>query len=113
MQLDKAMHILPNQGDLTDASYVLRRVGLFAPMGDGGMIPINAGQIAEFVNSTWGLISPYQLDAALLASDAYVDEYHRSKNKSTDAPWNWPKSVRDLQILDAEAARAIKAVAGG
>ena len=113
IQLDRAPHILPEQGGLFDAAYVLRRVGLFTSRGEGSVVPISAGQIAEFVAATCGLISPYELDAALLASDAYVGEYHRSNNRSTDAPWDWPKSKRDLEIFDASTARAVKAVTGG
>jgi len=110
VQLERAPHILPEQGDLFDAANILRRVGMFTSRGEGSLVAIAAGQIAEFVAATCGLISPYEVDAALLASDAYVGEYHRSNNRSTDAPWDWPKSKRDLEIFDAHLARALKAI---
>ena len=112
IQLDRASHILPEQGDLFDAAYILQRVGFYAPMGMGGILPIRAGQIADFVAATCGLISPIEVDAALLASDAYVGEYHRSNNRSTDAPWDWPKSKRDLEIFDAQTTKALKVITG-
>ena len=95
-----------------DAAHVLHRVGLFAMRGEGSVVAITAGQIADFVAATCGLISPYEVDAALLASDAYVGEYHRSNNRSTDAPWDWPKSKRDLEIFDAQTAKALKVITG-
>jgi hypothetical protein len=112
VQLERAPHILPEQGDLQDANLLLARVGLYSQSGMGGIAPIQAGQIAEFVAATCGLISPYEVDAALLASDAYVGEYHRSNNRSTDAPWDWPKSKRDLEIFEAQTAKAMKVITG-
>jgi len=112
IQLERAPHILPEQGDLFDAANILRRVGMFTSRGEGSVVAISAGQIAEFVAATCGLISPYEVDVALLASDAYVGEYHRSNNRSTDAPWDWPKSKRDLEIFDAQTTKALKVITG-
>jgi hypothetical protein len=52
------------------------------------------------------------VDAALIASNAYVAEYGRSNNRSTDAPWDWPKSKRDLEIFDAQTTKALKVITG-
>ena len=75
-----------------------------------GVGPITAGPIVDFLAATGGSASPYEIDAALLASDAYVDEHHRSNGKSTDAPWDWPKSKRDLEIFGKAQERAITAL---
>jgi len=112
-QLDNAPHILPDRSGLHDAAYILQRVGFCAPMEMGGRQGISAGQIMDFVAATCGLMSPYEVDAALIASNAYVAEYGRSNNRSTDAPWDWPKSKRDLEIFEVATAKAIKTIVGG
>lgn len=112
VQLERAPHILPEQGDLQDANLLLARVGLYSQSGMGGIAPIQAGQIMDFVAATCGLASPYQVDAALMASDAYVNEYNNSNHRSTDAPWDWPKTARDLEIIEAQNAKALRVVIG-
>lgn len=73
---------------------------------------IKAGQIIDFVAATGSQISPFEVDAALLASDAYVSEYGRSNHKSTDSPWDWPKSSRDFEIFEAASAKIIEVITG-
>lgn len=79
----------------------------------GGTEPLDAGSILNFLTATDYPVSPYELDAALLASSAYVYEYRRSNDKSTDAPWDWPKTERDIEILNAQADKAMDAIMGG
>lgn len=78
-----------------------------------GVEPITAGPIMDFLTGTGVAVSPYELDAALLASDAYVAEQRRSNGKSTDAPYNWPKSKRDVEIFDAIESKAVALIMGG
>jgi len=72
-----------------------------------GIAPIAAGPIIDFLSATGAVVPPYELDAALLASDAYVIEYRRSNGNSTDAPFDWPKSKRDLEIFGEIEAKTI------
>lgn len=103
------LHILPDAGDLPNAHEILARVGLNAS-GEMSIKPIAAGPILDFLIGTGRTIAPRELDAALLASDAYVGEYHRSNGKSTDAPWDWPKIERDLEILGDQAEDVMRAI---
>jgi hypothetical protein len=105
------MHIIPERGDLPDAHYILRRVGMTTSNGMG-VGPIAAGPIVEFLAATGRSASPYEIDAALLASGAYFDEHQRSDGKSTDAPWDWPKSQRDLEVFGKAQERVIRALMG-
>lgn len=66
----------------------------------------------DYLIGTGGISSPFELDVALQASTAYVAEYRRSNGKSTDAPWDWPKTERDLAIFDKQQERAMKAMMG-
>ena len=34
----------------------------------------------------------------------------KDKRKSTDAPWDWPKTARDLEILGGEQEKAMQAI---
>lgn len=96
---------------MIDAQHILSRVGLYAPQGmDIG--PIEAGPIMDYLTGTGGISSPYELDVALMASTAYVAEYRRSNGKSTDAPWDWPKTERDLAIFDKQQEQAMKSMMG-
>lgn len=79
----------------------------------GGMTSISAGMVLDFAHATLSEFAPSEVDAALLASDAYVYENRRSDGKSTDAPWDWPKSERDLEILEAQADKVMDAMMGG
>jgi len=78
-----------------------------------GIEALSAGFVRDHVVYTGGLISPYEIDAALMASNAYVGEYHRSNGKSTDAPWDWPKTARDREILGLQHEKAMAAITGG
>ncbi|MBQ0802987.1 MAG: hypothetical protein KBT76_14745 [Sulfitobacter litoralis] len=77
-----------------------------------GIAPITATDLRSNLEVTGGAISPYEADAALLASLAYVSEHHRSSGKSTDAPFDWPKSQRDLEIFNEAQAKAIAQLMG-
>jgi hypothetical protein len=110
-QLEGAKHVFPPVGDLEDARHILRRLGNFRPV-EMGVESITAGPIMEFLTGTGVSVSPFELDAALLASDAYVAEYRRSNGKSTDAPFDWPKSKRDLEIFDAIQSKAVSLLMG-
>ena len=102
---------MPNWGELIDAQQILSRVGLYGPQGmDIG--PIQAGPVMDYLTGTGGISSPYELEVALVASAAYVAEYRRSNGKSTDAPWEWPKTERDLAIFEKVQERAIAALMG-
>lgn len=113
MQLEQGEHILPDQGELWDANYILQRLGLFVPSPMGGMTSLSAGMVLDFAQATLSEFAPSEVDAALLASDAYVYENRRSDGQSTDAPWDWPKSDRDREILETQTDKAIEAIMGG
>lgn len=98
---------------MMDARHILHRLGYFIPSPMGGMTSISAGMVLDFAHATLSEFSPSEVDAALLASDAYVYENRRSDGKSTDAPWDWPKTARDLEILEAQADKAMDAMMGG
>ena len=98
-QLRFSSHILPPSGDFHDALLILFEVGFFLNTGEG-IRPITGADVLSHLTATDALASPYEVGAALTASRAYVNEHHKSKGKSTDAPWDWPKTERDTQILN-------------
>ena len=110
-QLGRAPHVMPEPGGMLDAMHILGRLGLSAP-GMNGPVPVMAGQMADFVAATQTLITPVEIDAALEASSAYVDEYYRSSEKSTDAPWKWPMTDEDRAVIERSEAQARREMFG-
>lgn len=78
-----------------------------------GIVATSAGQLREYLEVTGGTISPYEAKAMLDACAAYVSEHHRSDAKSTDAPWDWPKSKRDLEIFSRIQEHEMDKMMGG
>lgn len=111
-QLGLAPHVLPPSGDLTDALLILFEVGFSQNTGEG-IRPITGADVLSHLTATDALASPFEVGAALTASRAYVNEHHRSKQQSTDAPFDWPKTERDIQILNEIAEREFERAMGG
>ena len=90
---------------------LLHSVGFFKASGDG-VRPIDGADILAHVTATDLLVCPAGVSAAIAASRLYVNEQNRSRGNSTDAPWDWPKSARDMEIINAGQERVMKAMMG-
>jgi len=120
-QLGFSSHVLPSPGDLPDAHFILAEIGFFQNTGEGirpitgadGIRPITGADVLSHLTATDALASPYEVRAALTASRAYVNEHHRSKQQSTDAPFDWPKTEQDIKILNEIAEREFERAMGG
>ena len=78
-----------------------------------GLRAVSGADVLGHLAATGGVASPAQVAAALKASQAYVSEFYRSNGKSTDAPWDWPKTDDDIKIINADQERALKRMMGG
>lgn len=67
-----------------------------------GVQPISAGAMRDHLEVTGMVITPWEASCALQASRAFVDEFHLSNGRTSDPPWDWPKSKRDLEIFDKQ-----------
>ena len=97
---------------MPDAHFILSEVGFFQNTGEG-IRPISGADVLSHLTATDALASPFEVGAALTASRAYVNEHHRSKHQSTDAPFDWPKTERDIQILNEIIEREFERAMGG
>lgn len=79
---------------------------------DLGRSGISAGQIKDYLEVTGRTLTPFEAGAVLSASRAFCAEIDRSLSKSTDAPWNWPKSARDLEIFAEQEEKLISRLMG-
>ena len=91
---------------------ILFEVGFFQNTGEG-IRPITGADVLSPLAATDALASPCEVGAALTAWRDYVNEHLRSKQQSTDAPFDWPKTERDIQILNEIAEREFERAMGG